>query len=312
MPWPGVEIEEVCVPDPISSVVVGDYLVTITARRTGAWTGLVPLHSSYTIMHIPSESVRVFTGLEGYTKTPNSLGAFDGKAWIVATNSGLVGSANITYIDPVGGAVTDLGGSSTATACLGGLGVLWLLTSAGSGQIYGRNALGGAVVSVEAVDSVHSAMGVLGGYLYTLYYGTLGGGTASYRIGQFDPSTGLLVNHWASPVNSFSSPLGVEIDGALWWRGGGGVVGFEPVGGPIARATSPIGCPGGSKVVAHNGLLCEYVNAGDHLDSVVVIDPHTGEWAVDSLAPTRGRRSHVVSAGGHLWVPSGEPTGETP
>jgi hypothetical protein len=302
MPWPCVEVEEVAPPLPACSTVVGDYLVTISGRQTGSWTGLLPQFGAFTVLHLPTETSRAFSGLDAYHKNHSSVATMGGKAWVTGGTAGLVGSPPLTAIDPTSGAFTTSHGTGSGLFCLEAGGYLWY-AGLNSGSSISRYNPATNSTDLAATASGARGMGSLAGRLFVA-------SNSPARIAEIDVDTGAIVGVWS--FANYTDGLAAVHAGSLYWGDGltPGLVRFNPTDGPSSIPCTPPGVPSfySERLVAHGGMLCAYVGS----DRVVVIDPDTGNWDVDTLSPTRGRRYHAISAGGHLWVPSGEPTGETP
>ncbi len=264
--------------------------------------GLMP-PGSFSILDTSTEEARAFTGLSTSTDyTYDGYGQCSawyqgGYFWSTANRS------NAYRIHPTTGAVSTHGlarrhlygmifGAGDWIICpptASGWGVggwrLQLSTFAGHNMNYPHTVMGG----VPDPDGTH---------VWLRHIGSLSKyNPATDTIGASVPWGGA---NWVG--------RGAALGGLFYFAVGSSVVEIDP-SIPSLTSYSHALVPGSptssSDIVAHSdGWLYMY---GATNDDLIGFHPPTGSFGKQALSPTRGHRSQIISAGGKLWIPSGEP-----
>lgn len=304
MPITSTELTEVVVEQPRAVAVEGDYICTINYPNTDA--GLMP-NGSFVIFDTTTETARAFSGLNATTATDNagsptsSVVGAGGYFW--TSNY----SGNLIYrIDPATGSVSGLPSPGFNLGAGFGLAIgdyiffliadvngaqsrRWTISTSTNTAMTGARAPGGVACS--------------DGYLY-LYDSVV----AVWR--KWDP----VANSSVTTLAPFAacSGHGVEYGGYLWFHSSTGIVRLDPATFPAVGSQTTYShtvIPGGNYATTSDLVLGadNWLYGYGASDYLIGFDPATGSFAKEALSPARGRRYTIASAGGKLWIPSGEP-----
>lgn len=123
---------------------------------------------------------------------------------------------------------------------------------------------------------------------------------------KYNPAT----NTTVATVSGPSGPMhiGTHLGGKIYFNAGSSVVEIDPsIPSLVSYSHSLVpGSPtSSSNITSHtDGWLYMY---GATNDDIIGFHPPSGSFGKQALSPTRGHRSQIISAGGKLWIPSGEP-----
>ncbi len=304
MPIVCTELDEVAPGKPIALCVVGDYVMVVSENV--ASPGLMP-NGSFAVMRGSTSTAKAFSGLEPYGGT---YGNFTWGCCAAAYGFAFTfhGAGQMAKIDvATGGMATwaTRGGSGSARSkVLGGAGGYAVLADFFEPP-YNNYKLNCWHVSTDA-KSIYSFSGTT----WKTWFST---GTHIYGSDyltwfQFDPSTGTKVDLGWAPANYAICPG--AFDGTYgWYSTNSSFVRVDLTSGSqVSWNHSSIpggGVLPGSSMALHSDGWIYGVTDGDH---IVGLNRSNGDMGKAPLAPTRGRRgAGVASAGGKLWIPSGEP-----
>lgn len=137
-------------------------------------------------------------------------------------------------------------------------------------------------------------------------------------LNEVDPITDTLINTWTLPESVLPGPNGARgtyLDGVIWWPAAGSSTSLFAVGLDLASNTPKgIVLSPGTVTPGYSGVTPEFTAGPDgylyrmvDTNTMLVVNPATGQWATPSLPTIRANRFTVVNHAGDLWVPSGTP-----
>lgn len=310
MAFSGTEHLEVCGWNPVCNAVLGNYILSVSNRGTVPAGSTLPA-STHSIFNTSTGTARIFTGLDGYNKTPHGAVGYAGRFWVGQHDAGLVGDPAFASIDPATGAVT-VYPDRNADVVEAAAGRVFLLNSSGPGA-YVFDIGSDAFIADMVTSMLSSLFGVASANDDTVLVSSNGSsGTGIYR---FDATATPPVYVDATPSPSgIPQGRGSQVGDHVYFHCSSpkGLVRYHvPTGAVDVVPATPVGMP--SLQHAHMTLGPDgnfYGITTPVPNRMVVMDPSTQAWLVDDLPTTRGRRTGIpVSAAGRIWVPTGEPLG---
>lgn len=282
--------------------VIGNKIIVYDQRLSTIPAGsAVNAVNTFTIFDATTGTSLIYSGLNGYNKNPESCCVYDGRLWVGANSSGLVGTSNLSSIQ-TNGVVTTHGPIDTASVMAGA-----------SDRIFWSSRSGDALTwrdtsATSGSTTVSGATAVFG--LYALDDSTL--------IAWRNPSTStrevvIVDASAATPAITATYPTTTTLGTGTAHRIGDRVVWsslayFDVVAGTHGVISpTPTGFTGfaGTTALGDDGYI--YGVSGADSTKLTVINPATGQWETGAIPGTGGRRGPAFAAAGKIYVPSGEP-----
>lgn len=295
MPWSGVELAEVAPPGasggqgPVCVVKCGDYVAAFHSGGSVP-SGALLSSDSFTVMHVPTQTARAYTGAStrGYSW---GAGVAIGSYIYVRAVDSYGSNRDFRLIDPVTGGVSTLNSTGASSAPYGVLAAgRAAYVYAGSNQLHAYTT-SGTLSTMTGGWSAGTAIAYNDGVIY------VGGDN---RVWEVDATTLTALGDYpvASPAG-----VGVVIGNRIHWASGISVMWYDMDTHDYATYAGASGeVLTGSLQLHSDGWL--YATSTNGMSA---INPTTGARAVDTLPTSLGRAGGLVSAGGYLWRPYGEP-----
>ena len=202
--------------------------------------------------------------------------------------------------------------SGNTTLLLGGNGYYFGNTGCQAGvHVQGYNVYNG--VRYKLSDNTVSGSGETG------YPGTDGtnlwlleGSTLAKKV---NPSDGSLIGSKINIGVNAVTTVGIQIGEYIMWptsSGGPALIGVHATNGtPKAITPTPSGFPYPPNLLATTykyNPIDGYLYRLKSDTELVILDPTTGRWKIETLSPTRTNRySLVIGSNGKIYIPSGKP-----
>ena len=140
----------------------------------------------------------------------------------------------------------------------------------------------------------------------------LEGSTLAKKV---NPSDGSLIGSKINIGVDAVTTVGIKIDEYIMWptsSGGPALIGVHATNGtPKAITPTPSGFPYPPNLVATTykyNPIDGYLYRLKSDTELVILDPTTGRWKIETLSPTRTNRySLVIGSNGKIYIPSGKP-----
>lgn len=297
MPWSGVELAEVApwgsdsTTGATAGVVCGDYIVAFTPNPFTPSGALLPA-GSFVSLHVPTQTAKAYSGASTMPHHPGSAVAIGGYVYVRATESS-GSNRDFRRIDPVTGAVTILN-TTVATNSVHGVAAAGRAAYVyqGSSQLHAYTTSG---TLSTATGGWSSAFGIAynAGVIYVA--------DSASRVYEVDATTLAALGDY--PVTgTIPAGVGVVIGDRIHWKDTYGITYYDMV----TRDWGTYGVSGvslDSPLAYHGGWLYAVSSAG-----LSAFNPNTGARVDDTLPTSLTYPGAVLlSAGGYLWRPYGEP-----
>lgn len=269
---------------------LGDYLVAFRG-----YTGITA-DNVFTVLHVPSGNVRMFTGLNAAGSIPDGVVGAAGRVWTTRRPTGS-STRSLWSVDPVTGEVFGFHGTCGELAVWVG-GRVW---TGGAGSVGPR----GWSPTTEDWVNAATTFGAIGAY-----DGRLFGRSSPSEVVELNPSTGAVVATYPTASTGTRSTRGATIGDDIWWPSTSTAVDmhrFNVTTGQLhsVNATPP-GMPTLTTIVAGpDGNIWSLVN-----DEIVVFNPDTLQWASGPVPSTRTPWAALTFHDGSPWLISSDPETE--